>query len=865
MLDRGDAAVLVAPVADFYHELDRMQLAPPPFPTVLSANNYKNDAEETLQAEINDLRAALHQMGKSSNDTERIVMSHLAERAKLQKFIAPPPAEPTVTSEPPAEPLDASDQSAAPTPKPAFPSVSIVNGLPGEFADYFEGAIAWNKPNESSASAARQAWERLLNRPAAERHYKSTWAAFMLGRSWETEDLQKARAYYQQVRALATQGFSDSTSLAAASLGWEARLALRANELPTAIELYLQQYAANGWGAGESLEVALGRAVEAGPKTLAPLALDPQLRRLVTAYLISQRWYDDQAQASRFHDATKAWLEAVEQANVKDVESAERFALAAYQANEMELAVRWVNRAPSSPTARWLGAKLLLRAGKVTEATRLLSEIVNDFPVESSTNVTAETPFTDALSVPDEPENAAVPAGRYLRGELGALRLSRREYVQSLDLLLRQDFWADAAYVADRVLTTDELKSYVDENWPAIAPSEDDNKSSAEKQLEISTSNTRYLLARRLTRESRGTEARSYYPAERLAAFDEFMQALTSGWEESLAADQRAKALAAAAYIARTNGMELIGTEADPDWHITDGSYRGYGAGVTADSRTNQEATIVFASTDELTRNEQSKPNPDKPYHYRYQAAALAWEAAKLMPDNSDQTARLLCDAGSWLKAQDPLSADLFYKSLVRRCRRTEIAAVADEIRWFPDFDNDGNVIHPRLDRLDLPTTQEISSPEAISMYPIPGKYFLVQTGDHIRNIVTAVRRLGITLTAKEIFAANPEITPDDYIAGRTILIPLPGAAAAQPDQTASNENISPPEQSQPVAANVTDEPAMPPGAQIYVVESGDTLARIAKKYGIPLRKIMESNGSPTPQLKVGQRLLIPASAGVTE
>ena len=81
MLDRGDAAVFVAPVADFYRELNRVQLAPPRFHAVASTNSF---AEETLQAELADLRAALHEAGKSSNDVERIVIGHLEQRAKLQ-------------------------------------------------------------------------------------------------------------------------------------------------------------------------------------------------------------------------------------------------------------------------------------------------------------------------------------------------------------------------------------------------------------------------------------------------------------------------------------------------------------------------------------------------------------------------------------------------------------------------------------------------------------------------------------------------------------------------------------------------------------------------------------------------------------
>jgi hypothetical protein len=841
MLDRGDAAVLVAPVADFHHELERMQLTPPRFHAVTSTNSF---ADETLQAELADLRAALHESGKSSNDVERIVLNHLEQRARLQKFVSAFTA--WKDSAPEVWENEQYQRGKPAGPPPPFPALSVVDGLPGEFADYFTGAIAWNNPAMTDKTAARTAWEKILQRPPEERRYKSTWAAFMLGRSWETEDPKKARDYYQQVRALAGQDFPDPAGLAAASIGWEARLALRANEFETAIDLYLQQYAAGGPGASVSLRIAVASAIDAGPKALAPLALNPQAHRVVTAYLISQHGVGD-IQTSPDRQGVKTWLEAVEQANVKDIESAEQFALAAYQADEMELAIRWINRAGNSPTAQWLTAKLLLRVGKVAKATEILSHIVDSFPTEMPTNEPSQMSFAEGLVVDDD----AVPAGRHIRGELGALRLSRREYTQSLDLLLRGDFWEDAAYVADHVLTTDELKAYVDANWPALPPVSDEDKSEDETRFERLTSQIRYLLARRLARESHIADARPYYPAEWLPQANELMQALTSGWDESLPGDQRAKALAAAAFIARTNGMELLGTEVGPDWHIYGGNFEG---SVTADDRTNQDAVVV-ASPDELKRNEESKTEPDKRFHYRYQAAVLGWEAAKLMPNNSDETARILCISGSWLKARDPEMADIFYKSLVRRCRKTAIGAKADKIRWFPELDDDGNLFQPRLESLELPSPQEINSGGSLSSYPIPGKHFVIVKGDRMEDIVWAVQRLGVMVYAHDIYQANPELNYDDFTAGREILIPLPAQAETiepPPDEPAPAVNDPPPN-----SGNLNGEQT---GLE-YEIQSGDTMAKIAKQSGVSIQGLLEANpGLDSVRIKIGQKILIPGS-----
>ncbi len=756
MLDRGDAAVLVAPIADFYEQLDRIPASATSVRAVVSTNSY---AEDTLQAELADLRAALNAAGKLSNEVERIVLGHGEQRAKLQSFTEAPISQTEA---------DAPDLA----PKSTFPSLAVVDGLPGEFADYFEGAREWNNPGVTDKSVARQSWEHLLNRPAEERHYKSVWAAYMLGRSWEKEDAKKAREYYQQVRVFVSQGFADTAGLAEASIGREARLALETNEFETALDLYLQQYAAGAPSSSTSLELAVAEVIGAGPQAFAPLVVNPQQRKLITAYLISRHPYGDTV-SDQIRESTKAWLEAVEKADVKDAESAEQFALAAYQADDMESAIRWVNRAGNSPTAQWLTAKLLLRAGKIDKATEILSQIVNDFPTEVSTNEPES--FGDGLFVDDGGDGSRVSAGRYIRGELGALRLSRREYAQALDLLLRGEFWADAAYVADRVLTTDELQSYVDANWPAIAPTPDDDKKSLEeKQHEKLSSDIRYLLARRLTRENHVADARRYFPADWAPAANQLMQALTGGWDESLAPDQRSKELAAAAFIVRTNGMELLGTEAGPDWHMHDGNFEG---GVTIDARTNVEFALVPASADEVKRNEESKTDPDRRFHYRYLAAELAWDAAQLMPNNSDETARLLCAAGSWLKYRDADAADRFYKALVRRCRKTEIGAKADALRWFPELDADGNLAHARLELLNLPSPQEISGGESLASYPIPGKNFILMEGDRASDIVAAVKRLGVSISVQELYDANPQIEPSHYATGTEILIPRPKAA----------------------------------------------------------------------------------------
>jgi hypothetical protein len=264
------------------------------------------------------------------------------------------------------------------------------------------------------------------------------------------------------------------------------------------------------------------------------------------------------------------------------------------------------------------------------------------------------------------------------------LHLTRREYVDALDCFLRGGFWMDAAYVAERVLTVEELKSYVDGRWPEAQP--------GSKAVDSAPSGTRegirYLLARRLARLC--LPARAYFPAERRGKYDGLMTALKRGETETLGAEERAAGWWEGAKIIREQGLELIGTELEPDWHIHQGRSED---GVTVSDRTtNYAGRVLVASADELSRARRHGADPEARFHYRYQAAFIALQAASLLPDNSDEKARILCTAGSWLKASDAITADIFYKHLVRRCRNTALGRAADVKRWFPMQDLNGDL-----------------------------------------------------------------------------------------------------------------------------------------------------------------------------
>ncbi len=784
MLDRGDA-VYDAPTADFARELERMQLVATRFHAKESEGSF---AEQTRDAESADLEAALKKSKRPAEEAARVIALHHVQRNRLHEFVAD--HETWAASGEWVWTEEGAQRAQPKSPPPEFPQFKAVDGLPGEFADYFEGAAAWHNPGLANKGLAREAWERLLDRPAAERKCKSTWAAFMLGKSWEDDEPDKAAEYFQQVRDLTKRGFADSLGLAAASLGLEARVRFHEGDYARAIPLYLEQFATGDMTAVNSLRTVAADALE-DTATLPELAKDARTQRVITAYLTSQSWpyrHEESEESGQRDTVTTRWLDAVEAAGVRDVDSAEKLALAAYRAGDFEAAQRWIKRAPGSAVAEWLQAKLFLRAGKMPQAAALLAKVSRSLPLESpGTNASAS--FAENLFVIIHPEyRESIPAGRQALADLGTLRLARREFTEALDALLRSGYWMDAAYVAERVLTVDELKAYVDREWlPGTEPSTEENGWRAQVAVSeaVQRRDIRYLLARRLTRLSRGCEARDYFPAAWQPQYDALMQTLNTGWDESQPTNARAAALFAAAFITRTNGMELLGTEVGPDWAIHGGNFE---EGISAALRPTDESVTLRASPEELRRAAAHAADPETRFHYRYQAALLAWEAAKLMPNNTDETARVLCTAGSWLKARDPETADLFYKSLVRRCRKTAIGDQADRRRWFPTLDENGNpepweplVINydpeeeepsPARELMADEPEDESDAPLTEETAPSAGHEYILHKGDTIAKIVAACNAMGIPITMAELLEANPDLDPARLKVGQKLSIP---------------------------------------------------------------------------------------------
>lgn len=660
IINGGDAAVLAAPRADFVREIDGIKPSEPtPFKTKLPGEK-EQLWDQTESADLADLEAALAELKTDAPRGKALLGAYAEVRRKLTAHSAETDRSRFTTR--PAQPMQ---------------SIDVPAGLPGEFADYLRGAIQYHM---QKGGDARMAWRELLERPAGERKYRSVWAAYMLGISFLLErQYDQAINRFEQVRELAGHGFADALGLAAASYGWQAKAELERGEEVRAIELYLVQRATgDGWAAW-SLRDAAAQLATGDAAKLRAAAANPRVRAVVTALFVSR---GGPFRPSPEPKQVLAWLAAVEAVAAKEMSGADRLAWAAYQAGQMDIARRWLDRAAAdSPITQWIRAKLLLREGKVEAAAKLLAAVAQAFPPDEEW--ISHTDYTRGQFFPSE----------QARAQLGAIKLARGQYVESLDCLMRAHFWPDAAYVAERVLSVDELKQYVDRSWPTPTTRKstedegafiDEDGRAGPASDSLFSSRLRYLLARRLTRLGSWKEARPYYPPDLQPRLDAYIQAIRDGHDARKTERERAALLWSAAQIARDQGMELLGTELGPDCHIWLGEF-AEGSDIYREPNTPEpRQALTAASKEEVARVARSLPDPNKRFHYRYVAAEHAWAAAQLLPDNSEQLAQILYEAGCWLKDRDPKYADRFYKALVNRCGNTALGKAANNARWFP-------------------------------------------------------------------------------------------------------------------------------------------------------------------------------------
>lgn len=544
-------------------------------------------------------------------------------------------------------------------------------GLPEDLRLYVAGAVAFHHADKV---AAEQRFAAVAALPAGERTRRGAWAEFMLGRV--VADAAESAKHYARVRELVAAGAPDPAGLAVASFGQEARDKIE-TDFAGAVRLYAQQASYQSHNGSNSLLFVARKAFEQ-PQRLAERVRDSLTRRLLVAYALSRPTELRLAASGKGSDdwealeaaqkdlapapASVALLRAIDALQLTEVEGADRIAALAYNNGDYEAATRWAGKS-DAPLSQWVRAKLALRNGDEKGAQAALAAAAKSFPVDEQ--------WSPSLSPDYSGYDEGRPACR-VQAELGVLALGRGDFTLALAELYkaRAVYWTDLAYVAERVVTVDELKAFVDANVKPAPPTATAAASEVYGTPADSATGLRHLLARRLLRAGRYDEAVAYFddPKLRAKAVD-YGRALrsTARWDRIGIAKDRFTA----ATLARTAGMELLGFNGDPDYFDYGGDFDLHPPALDQNYEPvgpRQDLTITgeFSTDAERQRLAASRADPLSRWHYRMIATRHAEAAADLLPRRSQAYAAVLCAASGWVIDREPARGQELYRRYVK-------------------------------------------------------------------------------------------------------------------------------------------------------------------------------------------------------
>ena len=541
--------------------------------------------------------------------------------------------------------------------------------LPPELRWYLAGAVAFGAGDNALAAGY---FKKVLALPAEQRASRSTWAAYSLGRALfamsaeagaSPDLLEQSRKAFEQTRQLSIDGFSDPLELGVASLGEEARVVRAAGDWNRAIELYATQNLHGSAVGYTSLKLLMADLMTLPDDQVAELLKGQPVQQLVTASLISRLGWSFGDQPPN----EQKMIKLLQNSTRGSLENADRLAAMNYQQGDYASAKAFLEHAGDGGLAWWLRAKLAVRDGDKNAAAAAYAKAAQAFPQNESWG---------ERRTPDYDYETLQPKCR-VEGESAILALQRGDYLQAFDQLYRSQsiYWFDAATVAERVLTLEELKHYVDTQVPAPPPLSQQERDNY-VPLPVAAS-LRNLLGRRLLREGHYEQALAYFDNDGLRhkarLYGEQRQAADSAWWPT----RRAAALFNAAWTAREWGMDILGYEMAPDYATFGGNY----------ILENAELKVgPLMAEDEVKRQQASAAQPDQRYHYRFVATALASRAADNLPHTSQAFAAVLCEASGWNSSLEEQSA--IYQRYVKEGPYVEWAADFGHQCPYPDFEN---------------------------------------------------------------------------------------------------------------------------------------------------------------------------------
>lgn len=514
-----------------------------------------------------------------------------------------------------------------------------------------------------------EAWKKLLELPPEKRHFRTTWVYFMMG------NITKDAKYYQACRDAARAGFADTAGLARASYINEFRYSVskvkklhiwaEALKNDPQLDLFDDEYLGRMWF------------LNINEKEFREMLADPLGREFMAVLgYCTRKPFDDLARQYKFRNA--------------DI-----IAFQFYRKGKTAETAEWLSHM-EKPTllSVYLEACLARIDGKLSLAAAKLHTwlemVKNADPLEGR-----ELVFRRGHEG-DEPLELDV------YGILGNTMVMRRDFVEAAEFFYRaEQMESDIATIAERYLSMDELvkfTEYVSKDAPYNGCSDVNPK------VEIAQK-VRHLTARRAFREGRMDIAQKYIPKELLPYLDMYLRNLAKSKDKNCSGDERALALYNAAKIMRFSGMDLCGTEIEPDNYRFNGDYYAHhepnkckkckydpvmGRWTLCSQQPGGFRSARPGVDGFNAVKDYSTVQWNQRWHYRYNACKMALAAGQMAQDK-ELKALIYYFGGEILRRQSPAEADVFYKRLVRECADTTLGRLADKEHWFP-VDNLGSL-----------------------------------------------------------------------------------------------------------------------------------------------------------------------------
>jgi len=568
--------------------------------------------------------------------------------------------------------------------------------LPESVRHYMAGANAWDAYGSEKRARAE---EYFAAAAAMDGQTSDPWplmGEFMLARFYarqvlavddpraDTEVLalaDKAIAGFERTRERVIAGEPDPLGLSIASLGEQARILWRLMRIDESVRLYAEQ-AALGSQVGRMSLFFVTRLARADRVILDAFLDFPLGRELLVLYAYTHfpARYEDSAserwQAYRYHDniprdqllsaeqVLELLLPRLEALPVDQLPSTDRLAALLYRQGHFEWSERTVALA-DSPLADWVRAKLALRADRPEQAAEYFHLAMRGFgDIEWDVNNYWRDTRKPACEI---------------ASEASLLALTRNELTQSLKLMLEAGavYWLDAAYLADYVLTADELVEVAETmHWSEADRNRVHHWGGRRYERPSRRDNFETLVGRRLMRAGRYDDAIAVFPfdVQRQRA-RQYADLMDEPADES--ALDKARRLFGAAVMTRRFGLNLLGYEAEPDFVHYGGNYHfEYGLGHARDDA-RREDTAQWLAPRELEWIRERKIRSLPRFTYRFTAAELAGQAADHLPPESEAFAAVLCHASQWLLIRYPEAGREYFYRYQREGRVVE---------WHDDF-----------------------------------------------------------------------------------------------------------------------------------------------------------------------------------